>query len=84
LGDIATVPKEFPAQFPAQTVYDIKVPVINGALSKVKGAYLSPIVNNQMQLKAIKPSCRGFSPCSAGFEHFMAVDTPVMAYFQGG
>jgi hypothetical protein len=84
LGDIAPVSEEFSAQFPAQLVDNVNVPVVNGARRKAKGAYLPPVIDNQMQFKAVKPPGRAFSPRCVGFEYFMAVHAPVMADFQGG
>jgi hypothetical protein len=36
-----------------------------------------------MQFEPVKPPGRAFPPSRTGFEHFVAIDTPVMAYFKG-
>jgi hypothetical protein len=48
LGDIAPLSEEFPAQFTAQPVDDIIVPVVNGAGGKAQGAYFPTVVDNQV------------------------------------
>ena len=84
LRNIASVSKLLPPQLTAQWVDDINAPVVNVARSKVKRTYLTPVIDNKMQFKAIKPPDRVFPPRRAEFKHFMAVNTPVIAYFQGG
>ena len=51
LGYITPIPEEFPVQFPAQYIYDIKILVINVAWGKAKGAYLCQLVDTMCNLK---------------------------------
>lgn len=61
-----------------------RVAVINVAWSEVKSKQFSWIIDDQMQFKAIKPARGGFAPLSEVFEHFMPVNTTVVANGNGG
>jgi len=81
--NIPPIPEAFSAQVPAQPINDFTVTIITVVWNKAKGAYLFPVVDKQMQLKAVKLS-PGLFPRAAQIKHVMAINAPIVVCLQRG
>src|SRR5438045_6391103 len=75
LGEIAFVAKEFAHQ--AFRQLGNGMPIIEVARGEAKGQELALIVDNQVQLEAVKPANRGFATSGSSGKDAVLVDTSV-------
>lgn len=84
LSDIALVSIEFSPDVPEEFAFLERFAVIHMCLCDHEVQYLSPFIDDQMELEAMEPSHGGSSRSCHSFEHLIGLDTFVLAHPQRG
>ncbi len=78
-GKISFITDELSRNTFRQFVHQLFISVIHIARCKDEVQNITKLIDDQMQLEPVKPSCRTLTPLGQSFEHFVLVNTPAVA-----